>query len=33
MLGDPDSFPEFKASSAFNSSNINLDGGKMVNFL
>ena len=33
MLGNPDSFPEFKASSAFNSSNINLDGGKMVNFL
>lgn len=33
MLSDPDSFPEFKASSAFNSSNINLDGGKMVNFL
>lgn len=33
MLGNPDSFPEFKASSAFNSSNINLDGGKMANFL
>ena len=33
MLEDPDSFPAFKASSAFNSSNINLDGGKMVNFL
>ena len=33
MLSDPDSFPEFKASSAYSSPTINLDGGKMVNFL
>lgn len=33
MMSDPDSFPAFKASSAFNSPTVNLDGGKMVNFL
>ena len=33
MLGSPDSFPEFKASSAFNSPTVNLDGGNMVNML
>lgn len=33
MLSDPDSFTAFKASSAFNSPTVNLDGGKMVNFL
>lgn len=33
MLHEPDSFPAFKASSAFNSPTVNLDGGKMVNFL
>lgn len=33
MLLEPDSFPAFKASSAFNSPTVNLDGGKMVNFL
>ena len=33
MLTAPDSFPAFKASDAFNKPTINLDGGKMVNFL
>ena len=33
MLGNPDSFPEFKASSAYSSPTVNLDGGKMVNML
>ena len=33
MMSDPDSFPAFKASSAFNSPTVNLDGGRMVNFL
>ena len=33
MLSDPDSFTAFKASSAFNSPTVNLDGGRMVNFL
>lgn len=33
MLLEPDSFPAFKASSAFNSPTVNLDGGRMVNFL
>lgn len=33
MLSDPDSFPAFKASEAFNKPAVNLDGGKTVNFL
>lgn len=33
MLSDPDSFTAFKASSAFNSPTVNLDGGKLVNML
>lgn len=33
MLSDPDSFIAFKASSAFNSPTVNLDGGKLVNML
>lgn len=33
MLSDPDSFPAFKNSSAFTQKDINLDGGKTVNFL
>ena len=33
MLEDPDSFPVFKSSSAFNSPAVNLDGGKVANFL
>lgn len=33
MLTDPDSFTAFKASSAFNSPTVNLDGGKLVNML
>ena len=33
MLSDPDSFIAFKASSAFNSPAVNLDGGKLVNML
>ena len=33
MLSDPDSFPAFKASSAYSSPTVNLDGGKMVNML
>lgn len=33
MLSDPNSFPEFKASQAFTQKDINLDGGKTVNFL
>ena len=33
MLSDPDSFTAFKASSAFNSPTVNLDGGKLVNLL
>lgn len=33
MLSDPDSFPEFKKSDAYTRKNIDLDGGKTVNFL
>lgn len=33
MLGSPDDFTAFKASSAFNSPSVNLDGGKLVNML
>lgn len=33
MLSDPDSFTAFKASSAFTSPTVNLDGGKLVNML
>lgn len=33
MLSDPDSFPAFKASDAFNKPAVNLDGGKLVNML
>lgn len=33
MLSSPDSFPEFKASSAYSAPTVNLDGGKMVNML
>lgn len=33
MLSDPDNFTAFKASSAFNSPTVNLDGGKLVNML
>lgn len=33
MMTDPDSFPAFKASSAYNTPTVNLDGGKMVNML
>lgn len=33
MLSAPDSFTAFKASSAFNSPSVNLDGGKLVNML
>ena len=33
MLDDPDNFPMFKESPAFKQKTINLDGGKMVNFL
>lgn len=33
MLSEPNSFPAFKASQAFTQKNINLDGGKTVNFL
>ena len=33
MLSDPDSFTAFKASSAYNTPTVNLDGGKMVNML
>ena len=33
MLSDPDSFPAFKASEAYGSPKINLDGGKLVNML
>ncbi len=32
MMGDPDSFSEFKNSSAYTLPSINLDGGKTVNF-
>lgn len=33
MLTDPDSFPAFKASPAYNTPTVNLDGGKLVNML
>lgn len=33
MLDDPDNFPMFKASPAFNQKDFSLDGGKTVNFL
>lgn len=33
MLSDPNSFPAFKASDAFNKPTVNLDGGKLVNML
>ena len=33
VLDYPDSFTAFKASSAFNSPTVNLDGGKLVNML
>ena len=33
MLDDPDSFPAFKASAAYTSPSINIDGGKIVSFL
>ena len=33
MLSDPNSFPAFKASDAFNKPTINIDGGKLVNML
>lgn len=33
MLASPDSFPMFKASDAFTLETVNLDGGRMVNFL
>ena len=33
MLSAPDSFPAFKASTAFNNPTVNLNGGKMVNML
>lgn len=33
MLSDPDYFTAFKDSKAFGNTTINLDGGKMVNFL
>ena len=33
MMSDPDSFPAFMASNAYNTPSVNLDGGKMVNFL
>lgn len=33
MLSDPDSFTAFKASSAYNTPTVNLDGGKLVNML
>lgn len=33
MLTDPDNFPAFKASDAFNKPTVNLDGGKLVNML
>ena len=32
MLTQPDSFPQFKASSAYTTSGINLDAGRTVNF-
>lgn len=33
MLSDPDSFPAFKASDAFNKPSVNLDAGQLVNML
>lgn len=33
MLDDPDNFPMFNASPAFNQKDFSLDGGKTVNFL
>jgi len=33
MLSDPNSFPAFKASDAFNKPTVNLDGDKLVNML
>lgn len=33
MLSDPDAFPEFKKSDAYTRKEINIDGGKTVNFL
>ena len=33
MLAAPDRFPAFKASPAYNTPTVNLDGGKMVNML
>ncbi len=33
MLSDPDNFTAFKASSAYNTPTVNLDGGKLVNML
>lgn len=33
MLAAPDSFPAFKASPAYNTPTVNLDGGKIVNML
>ena len=33
MLDDPNNFPMFKDSPAFTQKSVNLDGGKMVNFL
>lgn len=33
MLTDPDRFPAFKASPAYNTPTVNLDGGKIVNML
>lgn len=33
MLSDPDSFPAFKASPAYNTPTVNLNGGKLVNML
>lgn len=32
MMESPDDFPSFKKSKAYNSLNVNLDGGKVVNF-
>ena len=33
MMESPDDFPSFKNSKAYNSLNVNLDGGKVVNFI